>query len=250
MTTYSIWPATDGPFTSSADDPVNLGHQFSVSAQAWVIGLRYFRGATNVNPDELRLWRADSSAAGTSLSFVVPPAASTLGWQNVLLATPVELTPAQIYKTVGHFPDHYVATSAYWTTGDGASGIVNGILTAQSNAAALGGQGTFRYGAAGQYPDGTFNGGGYWVDVVVTDVDPSGAVDVGQALELNSAQVITPVHVVDVGQALELDSAGVITAGSAPETSLRARVSGTEPTRFARGTEPIRQVSGREVGTQ
>lgn len=207
MTDYSIFTA-DGPFTSSADDPVNLGHQFSVDTQGWVIGLRYFRGAVNVNPDELRLWRADSSAAGTSLASVTPPAASTLGWQTVMLAVPVEITAGQIYKTVGHFPDHYVATSGFWTSGDGAAGIVNGILTGQNNDNSLGGQGTFKYGAENQYPDGTFNGGGYWVDVLVTDVDPSGGIVVvlDLAVETDSAHVGAPVHVVPLALASELDS--------------------------------------------
>jgi hypothetical protein len=212
VTDYSIW-TTDGPFTSSADDPVNLGTQFSVSTQAWVIGLRYFRGATNVNPDELRLWRADSAAAGTSLASVIPPAAVTLGWQVVPLGAPVELTPGQIYKSVGHFPDHYVATSGYWTSGDGAAGLTNGILTAQNNDNALGGQGTFKYGAGNQFPDGTFNGGGYWVDVLVTDVDPSGGIIVvlDLAVETSTAHAGAPAHAVPLALATELDSGQALT---------------------------------------
>jgi hypothetical protein len=207
VTEYSIF-TSDGPFTSSADDPVNLGHQFSVASQGWVIGLRYFRGAVDVNPDELRLWQADSASAGTSLASVVPPVASTLGWQTVPLVPAVELTPGQIYKTVGHFPDHYVATPGFWTSGDGAAGITNGILTAQNNDAALGGQGTFKYGAGNQYPDGTFNGGGYWVDVLVTDVDPSGGIIVvlDLAVETDTAHAGTPAHAVPLALAAEVDS--------------------------------------------
>ncbi|MFJ5984311.1 DUF4082 domain-containing protein [Lentzea sp. NPDC092896] len=218
MTNYSIWPATDGPFSSSADDPVNLGIQFSVDSQAWIVGLRYFRGATDVNPDELRLWRADSPSVGTSLAAVTPPAAGTLGWQTVLLAEPVELTPSQIYKTVGHFPDHYVASAGYWTSGDGAAGITNGILTAQNNDGSLGGQGTFKYGASA-YPDGTFNGGNYWVDVVVTDVDPSGGSEVtGTGVALLGALAAAASGVRSVS------GAGVVTFGGLSATASGVRV--------------------------
>lgn len=233
MTDYSIWPATDGPFADNADAAVSLGIQFSVSAQAWVTALRYWRGTANVNPDDLRLWRADSGITGTSLASVVPPAAGTIGWQTVALAAPVELTPGQIYKTAAHFPTHYCSTGAYWTSGPGGAGITNGILTAQSDAGALAGQGTFGYDPSPVFPDGTFGGGNYWVDVVVTDTDPAGAntVDVEQALELDTggeimpvrvvelglaaeldtAQQVTPVRVLDVGQALQTDTAGVVT---------------------------------------
>lgn len=55
MTDYRIWPATNGPGADNADNAINLGIQFSVSAQAWVTAIRYYRGTTNVNPDDLRL---------------------------------------------------------------------------------------------------------------------------------------------------------------------------------------------------
>lgn len=250
MTVQRIWPATDGPNTSGSDgQAINVGTEFFVSTPAWVIALRWYRGTTSVNADNLRLYQVTSSSTGTQLAEVLTPATAGVGWQESSI-TPVLLTAGVRYKTVAHMPDHYTATGGYWTGGGpGSAGITNGFLTAPNTGNADGGgQGTFKYGVAA-FPDGSFNGGNYWVDVVVTDVDPSGAVDVGQSLELDSGQAVASVHVVDVGQALELDSAGVVLAGSAPETSLRVRVSGTEPTRFARGTEPSRQVSGREAGT-
>lgn len=251
MTDYVIWPVTNGPFADNADSAINLGTQFSVSSQAWVTAIRYFRGTTNVNPTELRLWRVDSASTGTSLSNVTPPAAGSTGWQSVALPTPIELTPSQVYKVAAHMPTHYVATPNYWTIGAGSSSITNGILTAQSNAASTGGQGTFRVGAAGLFPNSTFNGGNYWIDVVVTDVDPGGTtviVDVTQAAENDSAHAVAAVYVVAVGQASELDSGHVVTPAAAVETTLRVRASGLEPTRVAQGNEPRHQVSGSEVG--
>lgn len=212
MTEYSIWPSTDGPFSDNADAPVSLGMQFSASAQAWVTALRYWRGTANVNPDDLRLWRVDTGTTGTSMASVTPPAAGTIGWQTVPLATPFELTPGQVYKVATHYPDHYCATGSFWTSGPGAAGITNGILTAQSDAASAGGQCTFAYDPAPLFPDnGT--GGNYWSDVVVTDTDPAGAtiVDVEQALEDDTAGQITPVRAVQLGPAAELDTAHPVT---------------------------------------
>lgn len=250
MTIQRIWPATDGPNTSGSDgQAINVGTEFFVSTTAWVTALRWYRGTTSVNADNLRLYRVTSSSTGTMLAEVASPSAAGVGWQESSI-TPVQLTSGVRYKVVAHMPDHYTATGGYWTGGGpGGSGIVNGFLTAPDTGNADGGgQGTFLYGVVA-FPGGSFNGGNYWVDVVVTDVDPSGAVNVELAVETHSGQVITPVHVVDVGQALETDSGDVVTAGSAPETTLRVRASGLEPTRVARGTEPITRVSGREEGT-
>lgn len=250
MTIQRIWPATNGPNTSGSDgQAINVGTEFFVNVTAWVTGLRWYRGTTSVNADNLRLYQVTSSSTGTTLAEVVSPSAAGVGWQESVI-TPVVLTAGVRYKAVAHMPDHYTATGGYWTGGGpGSGGIVNGFLTAPDTTNADGGgQGTFSYGAVA-FPGGSFNGGNYWVDVIVTDVDPSGAVDVGQAVELDSSQVVEAVRVVDVGQASEVDSADVVTAGSAAETTLRARVSGTEPPRTGQGNESVSQVSGREVGT-
>jgi hypothetical protein len=209
VTDYSIWPATDGPF-SSFDDGValNVGTEFYVSTTAWVTHLRWWRGTTNVNADNLRLYRVDSSSAGTVLAEVTSPAASGTGWQSSAI-TPVQLTVGVRYKVVAHMPTHYVASGGYWTTGGpGESGVVQGILTAPNTGAADGGgQGTFKTGAVA-YPDGSFNGGNYWVDIVLTDVDPAGGIVVtlDLAVESDTAHAGEPVHVVPLALATELDT--------------------------------------------
>lgn len=209
MTDYSIWPATDGPF-SSFDDGValNVGTEFFVSTTAWVTHLRWWRGTTSVNADNLRLYRVDSSSSGTVLAEVTSPSASGTGWQSSAI-TPVQLTTGVRYKVVAHMPTQYVASGGYWTTGGpGESGIVQGILTAPNTGSADGGgQGTFKTGAVA-YPDGSFNGGNYWVDIVLTDVDPAGGITVqlDLAVETDSAHAGAPAHVVPLDLAAELDS--------------------------------------------
>ncbi|SES21141.1 DUF4082 domain-containing protein [Lentzea albida] len=173
MADYSIWPASDGPLVSFDDGiPLNVGTEFLVSTTAWVTHLRWWRGTIDVSPDNLRLYRVDSSSTGTVLAEVIAPAASGTGWQ-VSAITPVQIAAGIRYKTVVHVPGHYTATGGYWNGGPGAGGVVNGILTAPNTANANGGgQGTFKTGPPA-FPDGSFNGGNYWADVVVTDVDPN-----------------------------------------------------------------------------
>jgi len=253
MTTQRIWPATDGPNTSNDDgQAINVGTEFVVSTPAWVTALRWYRGTTSVNPDSLRLYQITSPSTGTMLAEVVSPVATGTGWHESPI-TPVAISAVTRYKSVAHMPNHYTATGGYWAGGGpGAGGIVNGFLTAPNTGNAEGGgQGTFRYGVVA-FPDGTFNGGNYWVDVVVTDVDPTGTiiVDVGQAVELNSADAISVTRSYPVEQAVSIDSANAIQADivTATITPLRKRVSGTEPQRIIAGNEPPFRVSGNEVG--
>jgi len=174
VTDYRVWPATNGPDTSGSDGtPINLGLEFYVTAQAWCTHARVYRGTADVEPDNLRLYLMESAAAGTVLAEATNPVFSGVGWQEIAFDPPVELTPLQAYKVASHNPDHYTATGGYWAPGGpGEGGRINGILVApDTNQTAA--QATFGYGAPG-FPTGTFGGGNYWVDVVVTDVDPSG----------------------------------------------------------------------------
>lgn len=247
MTVYSIWPATNGPDTSGDDgSSINVGTEFSVSGQAWVTGLRFYRGTTSVNPDSLRLYRVDSSSTGTLLGEITSPTPTGTGWQEFDLPSPVELTPAQAYKVVAHMPTHYTATGGYWSGGPGAGGLVNGILTAPDTSTAVGGgQGTFKYGVAA-FPDGSFGGGNYWVDVLVTDVDPAGGITVvvGQAVETTSAGAVVPARAVLLGQAVETDTGRPVAAARA------ALVGQAVETDTARVVAPARAVTvGQAVET-
>lgn len=173
MTDYSIWPSTDGPLTDFADGPYNLSTQFRPSANAWLKAIRFWRGTTNiVGPILGRLWRVTGPGTGdpvpnTDVTFSL----SGVGWQ--LAATPLfpQLTPGQDYRVAITVPSNYSATGGYWTSGPGAGGITNALFTAPDSPGA-GGQGQFVQNPAYTYPNQTFGGGNYWVDIVLSDVLP------------------------------------------------------------------------------
>lgn len=178
MTDYRVWPATNGPNTDAGDPsaPVNLGLIFQVSSTCWAKAIHFYRGNTNITgPVKGRIFLVSSTTvvSGTSVDFVL----SGTGWQTAALSTPVQLTANTSYKVTIHTDDNYTATGGYWATGAGVGGIVNGPLTApDAGGAPLGigsiQQGSFRYTSDPDlYPNSYFNGGQYWVDVTVSDVN-------------------------------------------------------------------------------
>jgi hypothetical protein len=171
MTDYSTpWPDVP-PSTFDADVPISVALQFKVTSAAWLKGFRFWRGTTDIlGPVEAELFRVDGAGVGTAIPATdVTYGLSGVGWQTVLLPTPYLLTVGQDYKGVHHFPTNYTATGGYFTGGLGSAGFVNGPLTVFSAAGSTEGQDTFTAGAAITYPVSTFNGGNFWVDVIVTD---------------------------------------------------------------------------------
>jgi hypothetical protein len=177
---FSIFTGVDGPNTDGGDPaaPIILGHIVRVTAQCWLTAIRYWRGATTINGAQKgRLFTVATQTVvpGTAVDF---PAPSGTGWQVATLATPVELTPGTDYKVCVHYTDNYSATGAYWSTGAGVGGRVNGPITApDAGGTPLGigpiKQGSFAYTASPDtYPDTYFNGGNYWLDLIVSDTPP------------------------------------------------------------------------------
>jgi hypothetical protein len=77
-----------------------------------------------------------------------------------------------------HPAGRYVATGGYFVTGGaGATDQTFGsLLTIPNNTNSTGNdQGAYFYAGAIAFPTDSFNGANYWVDVTVTDVNPSGA---------------------------------------------------------------------------
>ncbi|MEU0937612.1 DUF4082 domain-containing protein [Embleya sp. NPDC005971] len=180
MADLSIWnhATVTGPATSEAEEtPVSLGTEFMLSATGWVKALHYWRATvaeTGTVTGSVYLAATGVEVAGTVVTFTP----TGTGWQTATITTPVQLTAGVRYILSIHHPSRYAAgVAAYWSTGPGASGHTNGILTAPSNAAIAGaplGQGRYEYGPTRQAPASTFNANNYYSDVTVTDVDPNG----------------------------------------------------------------------------
>ncbi len=173
MTAYRLWPSTNGAGTATAYNGGPIGMQFSLSSQQPLTGIWVWSpsGATQM-PTTIGVY----AVTGASLvpgSKVTSPSwsgAAGSGWimhaynGSVLLAASTNYKIALFNSGSGTW---YSQTSAYWTTGAGASGITNGPITAPNNASASPGQDSYAGGSAFGYPSITAAGVHYWMDVQV-----------------------------------------------------------------------------------
>jgi len=176
VATYRLWPATSGAVTDSANAPISLGTEITLSATGWVTALHMWRATlSEVGPVTGAVYNVATGVQvpGTAVTYTL----SGTGWQTVTLGAPVQLSASTRYIVVVHHTDRYAGTASYWTSGPGAAGITNGILTAPPNSAVVSapvGQGRYTEAAGIQAPTSTFSGGGYWADLSVTDINPGG----------------------------------------------------------------------------
>lgn len=218
MTEYSVFPATNGPNTDAGDaTDISRGLIFRLSTVGWVKRLRFYRGTLNVGN-----WTGDQQPVGRIYTVAdglpVPGTDATFtlsgtGWQEATLAAPVQLLANVSYK-VAVITRNYTATGGYFASGPGVGGIANGIITAPDaggNPSGVGAiqQGSFRQPTSGlQYPNQYFQGGNYWVDVVVDDVEP----DAGDVRDV-AGTILVPLPALTGGAAKTGLSAPTLSVG-------------------------------------
>jgi hypothetical protein len=164
----------DGPIALSTEFNINTGGSF------WVTGVEFYQAA-NPQPGgssyEVAIWqRVNDATPGTKIAsrtVLCSSVAAGGGRRRILFTAPVAVSNAQTtgyYATLGT-PQRYTATAGYFT----AAGETNGPVTATQDGVGLGRNGRFKVGVStADYPNGEFNGGGYWVTPIVSDVDPGG----------------------------------------------------------------------------
>ena len=160
VTNTSLWSASATPQTASASDTaaIELGVRFFSEVSGYITGVRFYKGAGNTGTHVGKLW----SSTGTLLATATFTSETATGWQQVNFSTPVAITANTTYVA-----SYYAPNGGYAYTGAGFAGadVVNGYLHApQSNANA--GNGLYKYGSGGGFPNGSYNSTNYWVDVV------------------------------------------------------------------------------------
>jgi len=164
----TIWPSTATPATASQNDSsaVEVGVKFRASQAGQITGIRFYKGTANTGTHVGKLW----SSTGTLLASATFASETASGWQQVNFSAPVTITAGTTYVA-----SYYAPVGRYSITGNGfGSAVVRGPLTALANGTD-GGNGVYRYGAGGGFPNSTWNASNYWVDVVF--VDAGGAPD-------------------------------------------------------------------------
>jgi hypothetical protein len=184
VTDYNLFPAENGPATSTPDvgNQYTLGVRWSGTAGSplWLKGYRVWRPADGgspavTGPISAGTWQVAGAVplTGSDVTFVLAGS----GWQQVLLPTPVPLALTTLYSSGGHFPNGaYPFTNSYWSSGAGAGGIANGRIVAPNQATEPENkQGSLIPGAVLTFPSsGSPGAANYWITPIITDDDPGG----------------------------------------------------------------------------
>lgn len=161
----SLWSSAVTPSVVAQSDsqPVELGLKFRSSSNGYIAGVRFYKAANNTGTHVGNLW----SASGTKIASATFVNETANGWQYQAFANPVPINANATYIVSYHAPvGNYSADSGYFSLG----GYTNAPLYAFSSTES-GGNGVYRYGISG-FPDQTWNGTNYWVDVVFTQSLP------------------------------------------------------------------------------
>ena len=156
----SLFASTQAPAVPSAPDPsaVELGVKFRSDHAGFITGVRFYKGSGNTGTHTGSLW----NSAGTRLSTVTFTAETASGWQQANFASPVAIAAGTTYVASYLAPDgHYAADQGYFAN----TGVVSSPLTALQNGVD-GGNGVYRYGSSGGFPNSSYQSTNYWIDVV------------------------------------------------------------------------------------
>lgn len=179
MTEYNLFTASPPNLYANPESALTLGTEFRVDTRCWVVQIRWFRGVdAGSGTRRGMIYRVNpGGVTGTLVYGPVDLPAGTAGAWAALDIPALELTPGTYRVAVWHpSPGLYVATGGYFSTGPGAVTVSRGPITIPNAADALGQrQGSYANGDAPAFPADTYEGGGYYSDVTVTDTDPNPA---------------------------------------------------------------------------
>ncbi len=157
----SLWTDSHTPANANSGDTnaVELGLKFTASVNGQVTGVRFYKGSNNTGTHTGRLW----TSAGVELASGTFAGESASGWQTLTFNTPVSVTAGTMYVVSYHAPaGNYSYSGGYFANARSIYPLTG--LAGQGN----GGNGVYRYGAAGTFPAYSWNNTNYWVDVVFT----------------------------------------------------------------------------------
>lgn len=183
MTAYTLFGQTGGATPAANTGNVTLGCEFEVASSVSLTGIWWNSPASAVAlPSACAIYdqAAGTQASGTLDSSPSWSGAAGSGWVKCSYGGAVTLISGKKYYVCvynGSGTLWYASTTAYFTTGAGASGITNGPLSAPNNSSSAAGQNVAASGP-GSISFPTINEAGkcYFVDVEVTvsSVSPAG----------------------------------------------------------------------------
>ena len=136
---------------------VELGMKFQVRAPGKISGIKFYKTSGNTGTHVGSLW----SSTGTRLANITFSNETANGWQQANFSSPVSVLPDTTYVVSYHSPNgRYLGNDNFFSTEKVNMPIV-GLKDGTD-----GGNGVYKYGPAGSFPNETFNSENYWVDIV------------------------------------------------------------------------------------
>jgi len=157
---YSFWDGDARPATIDSGDnaAVEVGVRFRVDTAGFVSAVRFYKAAANTGTHVAHLW----TESGQLLASATFTNETGSGWQEVEFDAPIPVSAGVTYIASYTAPrGRYSMTRGYFI----GAGVDNGPLHS-SGMGMDGGNGVYSYGN-GQFPNQTYQGTNYWVDVVV-----------------------------------------------------------------------------------
>ncbi|MBI1759636.1 MAG: DUF4082 domain-containing protein [Actinobacteria bacterium] len=154
-----IFSAATVPTVQSSSDTgaYQLGVRFTSDVTGVVNGVRFYKGPNNLGTHTGSLWTANGQLLATG-TFAGETAT---GWQTLMFASPVSIaanTPYVASYTVT--AGGYAADSQYFERGEATSVPLHAPATGAGTPNGV-------YGLGTAFPDRTYRGANYWVDVIV-----------------------------------------------------------------------------------
>jgi len=158
----SLWSnsATPAVLDYVESVPLELGVKFKSSVNAYVTGIRFYKGSANIGTHTGHLW----TSSGTLLATATFTNETASGWQSVNLSTPVAITANTVYVVSYYSPSKHFS---YTFNNYFSSAWINEPLTAPAYTTSNP-NGVFGRGANPTFPNLSSNNANYWVDVVIT----------------------------------------------------------------------------------
>ena len=226
----SIFPTSTLPVVPQvSDSPVTLGVTFSSSSDGSIVGMRFFKGATNTGTHTGTLW----SSTGTSLATATFVGESASGWQSVYFSKPVTITAGTKYvasyrSTTGS----YSATASIF-----AEAYQSGFLTVPASGAVFGYSDVFPSSpsSTNYFVDVLFappGGSGTPLPTVTSSIPAAGAAGVATSTTISAVLSTSPVTVPSIA----VSAGTVAVAGATTYTASTSTLTFTPTAPLAAGT--------------
>jgi len=162
----SLWPSYVPTWCDSDSAQIVIGLKFRAIVDGQINGVRFYKCAGNTGTHSGKLW----TSGGSQLASVTFSGETATGWQYQAFSSPVAITAGVTYVVSYYAPvGRYASFNGYFTN----QGFANGDLYAFRSSEVAGGNGVYRYGGAAGFPNSTYQGSNYFVDV---DFSPAGPV--------------------------------------------------------------------------